>query len=133
MRSCLFLIVGIIVLVVGAAFSLQAYMYWHVEDGGSRKAIYADAQTLLAHTPAKEDLEQYVSVPPNRWPKSIAALRPLSVGVRLDGIYIEMRQFFVEESGYFVLSKESHFDPSRRGDPSYKPLGDGVWWYHISG
>jgi hypothetical protein len=62
----------------------------------------------------------------------IEDLKPRRVRVEPDGVYIAIGGFFVTEYGFFV-PRLVNFTPTSGGDPSYTPLGEGVWRYDIAG
>jgi hypothetical protein len=64
--------------------------------------------------------------------RTIASLRPLRIDVRDDGVYLVMGEHFVEEWGFFI-PHDGAFKPRAGGDPSFKPLAEGVWRYDIAG
>jgi hypothetical protein len=49
------------------------------------------------------------------------------------GLYIVVHEFFVEEAGYFIPKYPQRFVAPAGGDPSFRPLGEGVFWYEIKG
>jgi len=118
---------------------IWGYFSWHWEDSATRKAIYAEAQVLM-HMPPGKDLVLIPAPPgegpsdiyqPRRVPKAIESLKPFSVDIEKDGVWIPTRHYFDDESGYFV-PRDKAFDPRRKGIGSWEPIGDGVWWYHLS-
>lgn len=134
MRGCLFLVLGAVALLVLAGFSFNAYMSWHWESRATRQALAAEAVTVLKSVPLRPNdlLEPAEFVPPDRWPTTIPSLKPSNVVVRKDGLYVETREVFVDESGYFVPRDGTRFKPPHGAGLSFTPLGDGVWWYHLA-
>lgn len=53
--------------------------------------------------------------------------------MRAEGLYITTSSFFTEERGVFVLNPTVQFSPTRGTDPSYKPVGHGVFVYRRAG
>jgi hypothetical protein len=119
------------------------YYSWHFEDAATRKAIYADAQILIAQAPQNDAADPPALTPGGvpiprhveQFPphfserKSLTALKPLFVSVNEDGAYITMRMGF-DKSGYFVPRKGKPLKSPEALPTSYQPLGDGVWWFH---
>ena len=67
------------------------------------------------------------------WSPAIAALNPKHVWSAPEGLYICTREFFVDQQGFFVPRPGVVVTPSPTGDPSYAPLRDGLFTYHIRG
>ena len=67
------------------------------------------------------------------WPAEIQALKPSSVRVTAEGIYVETSSWFVQEAGLFVPRDSAAFVPAPGGDPEYKRLYGNVFSYRISG
>ena len=72
-------------------------------------------------------------IAPDSWPEEVRRLRPQSVRLTADGMYIELGSRFVESWGLFILRTGSSFQPSRGTDPSYRLLEGPVYWYEIKG
>ena len=62
----------------------------------------------------------------------IESLKPEYVDVQPDGVYIKIGGFFVTQFGFFV-PHDPAFKPAEGGDPSFTPLGEGVWRYDFAG
>ena len=71
------------------------------------------------------------------WPKEIAELKPKEIRSTEEGIYIELRSFFGEESGLFIPASKTGLDQTDPSvdstDPSYRPLYNNIYSYHIKG
>ena len=72
-------------------------------------------------------------IPPEEWPDEVQRLRPQSVRVSPDGVYIQQGSWLVEEWGVFIHRTGSNFRPSQGTDPSHRPLQGRVYWYEIKG
>jgi len=66
-------------------------------------------------------------------PPSLRALKPVRALRRPDGLYLVMKQLFVEDDGVFIASPGIHPPVGLGSDPSFVPLGTRVFRYHISG
>ena len=95
-------------------------------DPVAATALAKSADSLMRDSPVNE-------VPRHAWPKSIREHNPESVRVDPEGVYLRTGHAFVEAWGIFVLRKDSRFQPTRSGDPSYHPLHDRVYWYQTRG
>jgi hypothetical protein len=73
------------------------------------------------------------TVPESEWPQAVKRLRPKSVRVTPEGVYIMKEQKGTEERGVFVHLTVSSFLPTPGGDPSYRLIRDRVYWYEING
>jgi len=73
------------------------------------------------------------SLPPTSWPAAVVALKPEAVYLRAEGLYITTSSFFTNERGVFVLNPTAGFTPTQGSDPSYKPVGHGVFVYRVAG
>ena len=73
------------------------------------------------------------TLPRATWPASVVALKPVVVYLRAEGLYITTSSFFTEERGVFVLNPDAGFTPTQGSDPSYKPVGHGVFVYRVAG
>jgi hypothetical protein len=113
------------------AFSLVGCSLVPALDQAARQAIAAEAAALLAATPPGEG--PATAVPQAEWPTKIRSLEPQNVRVDAIGLYMAMGSIFAEERGYFVPRNEAAFSPMAGGDPSYRSLGDGVYWYEVKG
>lgn len=63
---------------------------------------------------------------------AIEDVHPQGIRVEADGVYIKTGSLFVTEWGFFV-PLDPAFKPAEGGDPSFTPLGEGVWRYDIAG
>lgn len=72
-------------------------------------------------------------IPSSHWPEAVAELKPKRVYRNHQGLYIITYEFFVEQSGIFILDPESSFIPSRLQDPSYDVVIAGVFIYRSAG
>lgn len=63
---------------------------------------------------------------------AIEDVHPQSTRVESDGVYIKIGGFGAMEFGFFV-PHDPAFKPPEAGDPSYTPLGEGVWRYDVAG
>ncbi len=89
------------------------------------EAIARDSSQLLRH--AEGD------IPASDWPESVTAIKPLRVTRDTNGVYIETFKFFVDVQGLFILDPSSSFKPTNDADPTYEPLGAGVYYWHAAG
>jgi hypothetical protein len=99
-------------------------------DQAGRQALAAEAAAMLS-TIAPDEVG--VSLPRDQWPPTILSLEPQDVRATASGLYVSMGSFLAMESGYFVPRNEAAFSPMAGGDPSYRSLGDGVYWFEIKG
>lgn len=67
------------------------------------------------------------------WPESVQSLSPRRVYVSEEGVYICIYTRYVTESGFFILSAISPYNPSSQGDPSYQKIQERIYWYDIQG
>jgi len=72
-------------------------------------------------------------IPSSHWPEAVAELEPKRVYRNHQGLYIITYEFFVEQSGVFILDPESLFIPSRLQDPSYDVVIAGIFIYRSAG
>jgi hypothetical protein len=72
-------------------------------------------------------------IPPEAWPAEIQNLKPESVRVRPEGLYIRTGSSFVEEVGLFVPSDPATFVPVPRSDPAYERVHDSLFSYYVAG
>jgi len=94
----------------------------------------ADASTLAREVaPLLQRQGSAGSLPRTSWPASVAALKPQAVYLRAEGLYIITSSFFTDERGVFVLNPMAGFSPARGTDPSYQPVGHGVFVYRRAG
>ncbi|MEI9932890.1 MAG: hypothetical protein WDM89_20720 [Rhizomicrobium sp.] len=128
-RTLIVLTLAIGVLFLASPFLFHLYFSWHWESEATRKAIYAASQTLMAQAPL-EGPDDHMILPQNRWPKTIASLKPFYVAVDSQGVNILLKVYFDDESGYFIPRRGTHFAPRRDVADFYTPLNDGVWWYY---
>src|SRR5688572_18075517 len=108
--------------------------------------LLAAALVACGRTPEPKELAELVSVapavllaapqsgtvPPSQWPAPVANLKPERVYATPEGLYVVSSSFFVQEQGLFVPRSASFtFQPGT--DPSYTPIGPGVFSYRIKG
>ena len=91
------------------------------------QALARDAPNVLANHPAPSIIEA------KDWPTSIAALDPEAVFVSVDGLYVVTTSFLASQWGVFVPWPTKHPSPGSGNDPSYTPIAEGVYTFHISG
>ena len=72
-------------------------------------------------------------IAPDSWPAEVRRLRPRSVRLTADGMYIELGSRFVASWGLFILRSGSQFQPTHTTDPSYRLLQGRVYWYEVKG
>ena len=73
------------------------------------------------------------AIPQPEWPVKVQKLRPRTVRVTSDGLYIERGSRFMESWGILVLRTGSTFEPAEGNDPSYRLLRGRVYWYEVKG
>ena len=67
------------------------------------------------------------------WPPSLQAIRPESVRIRSEGLYVQTSSFFVQEKGIFAPCDPDRFRPTSSTDPSYAQLDDNLYLYSVAG
>ena len=67
------------------------------------------------------------------WPVDIVALKPTAARKTQQGIYIQLRSFFSEESGLFFPADVGQFQSEMTNNPSFNKLSESVYSYHIKG
>jgi hypothetical protein len=92
-----------------------------------QRELLAEAVVLLDKTKAQGTVNK------GNWKEPIAALKPESVFVTNEGLYIKMGSSFGTEYGYFVPRPATVVNESSGTDPSYKKLGNGIYRYRIKG
>ena len=109
-------------------------------------ALLVTSLVACSRTPAPQELAALASVVPavlratpqsgavsaSQWPAPLAGLNPERVYVTPEGLYVVTSSFFVEEQGLFV-PRLAGFTIQLGTDPSYTPLGSGVFSYRIKG
>src|SRR4051812_25814553 len=116
-KGCLRIAVPIIILVVIAIYSAFPHP---TSNQTVLKAIAAESRQLLVSYPT----EQYVSVPEEKWPPTIASLKPFMVTVYPGMVHIGTKPFFDGGWGYgFISDKEPVMQPC------WSELGYGVYWH----
>ena len=73
------------------------------------------------------------SIDKTSWPSSIAGLKPKSLYVAPEGLYICTSRFLFEERGFFVPRPGTTVVATSSTDPSYKSMAAGLFTYHIKG
>jgi len=114
---------GLAVIVL-AAIPVVAIWRRHspTHDDVQLKAINAEARTLMARGPTRD----WRGVPQNRWPATIANLKPEWVKVNNWGVEVEIESYFDGGWGYDVV-------PNGAKPPMpiqcYRSLGRGIYWH----
>jgi hypothetical protein len=94
-------------------------------QGAQLVALAATAPGLLSETRSGE-------IPKSKWPSGVAQLDPESVRAAPEGLYVVLSSAGVEEHGLFV-PRAAGLAGSAGTDPSYTPIGQGVFSYHVKG
>lgn len=91
--------------------------------------LYSLTKAKIALSSAATDEFGYIEK--ENWPDTIKSLDPLSVRKTIDGIYIQLDESWVEESGLFLPFKGVKMN--NNSDPNFKQLDQNVYSYHIKG
>ena len=73
-----------------------------------------------------------VSIPEQRWPEQILVLKPESVRLTPEGLYVVTSSWFVEEVGFFIPRYYGVL-PDDSGEPKFRRLHENLFSYRISG
>ena len=121
---------SVIVVAILAAVPLVA---WVVSRSSVPAVDPLTADRLVAT--ADQWCEQFPEqdIPAEIWSEEVRQLRPQSVRVTPDGVYVEQGSFFVQAWGVFILRTGATPQPSASTDPSYRPLQGRVFWYENKG
>jgi hypothetical protein len=95
-------------------------------DAAATETILVDAQLIL-------DNASIGTLERSAWPESFSTLSPKAVRVAEEGLFIVTYSFYVEESGIFVPRDLAEFEWEPRSDPSFLPIGGGLFEYHFTG
>ena len=104
-------------------------------DEGAALVDKVGAARLVAEVSPLEIRASYQSfeVPKSSWPESVRELRPRTVRVGHDGVFIRLRSRFVEEEGVFVAFAGAVIDTASGRDPSFRPIAERIYWYKVKG
>ena len=69
----------------------------------------------------------------NNWPSIFNKINANEITIKKHGLYIQLSESFVEESGLFVPSKNFKVNIGPQYDPSYTEISNGVYKYRIKG
>ncbi len=64
------------------------------------------------------------------WPESIKALSPLSLSVDREGLYIKMKERFVDVWGIFIPREDSEKYLEKKTMPSYNRIVKGIYKFY---
>lgn len=110
-----------------AAFAVAAALTlggceWPTHNPAKLKEIRTEAHALMKAHPGQAD------IPPEQWPRAIAALEPEFVRIGPQGVHITTRAYFDGGWGYFVPTPRRGYvhEPGGR----YKEVGRGIYWWH---
>jgi hypothetical protein len=103
-------------------------------DRAQLAAIFSEAKATIAFLLANPSADA-ATLPISEAMKSagVTRLHKSNPGTLYDGLYLRVRESFTREWGYFVPSDPQRFRPPEGDDPSFEPLGEGVFWYEIKG
>ena len=73
------------------------------------------------------------AVPEKEWPETLRALRPESVSLGRDGVFVKLDSGFAGEEGLFIAYAGVSVATDRGTDPSFERLEGRVYWYRIKG
>jgi hypothetical protein len=114
------------VLAVLAALTLAVWLetgFWlPVLDQTALETIKTESHALMLAQPTKT----YVTIPKDRWPAAISALKPELVTVFSSDVDILIEPFFDGGWGYTVMRNERE-QPEPKG--RFLKLGPGIYWH----
>jgi len=67
------------------------------------------------------------------WPAAIRDLKPQSVRVEANGVFVQRWKAYVEEEGIFVAFPGAVIDTSAGREPSFTLIEPNIYWYRIKG
>jgi hypothetical protein len=73
---------------------------------------------------------EYVSLKPSLWPEAFKKLRPLRVGIYIDGVALAMEGNAATEQGIHIVPIAMDL-MKPRGSVHYEKIQDGVYWYRL--
>ncbi len=92
-----------------------------------QRELFTQAIELLDATKTQGPIDK------KHWKESIAALNPERVSVTNEGLYIKTGGLFATEHGLYVPRPATVVNENPGTDPSYKKLGNGIYYYEIKG
>lgn len=95
-------------------------------------SVGAERLTAAAESlaPLLNDARQWVE--PRRWPDPIRELKPESVSIDRDGIWVSKRIEFVNEEGILILFGGAEKPDGQCCNPFLARVGKGVFWFSIT-
>ena len=91
--------------------------------------LYSLTKAKIALSAAASDEFGYIKK--ENWPDTIKALEPINIRKTKNGIFIQLDESWVEESGLFLPFNGVNMNEN--SDPNYKQLDQHVYSYHIKG
>jgi hypothetical protein len=103
-RGCLSIAVPIVILI---AIGIYSYFPHPTHDQATLRLVATEARHLLATTPLSSKV-RFIVIPEDRWPSTIATLKPYSVIVRTGMVDVTTKPFFDGGWGYgFAADKRN--------------------------
>ena len=102
-----------------------------VACSGHTKFSESQSSELLMICKEIQSAEVFGQLSEEMWPESLRHFKARQVSITNYGAYIRLERLFVEESGIFCAFKQRPYEAD--GDPSYRPLADGLYTYHVLG
>lgn len=121
------------IVLAAVAATLTIVAAWYVLRSPVPRIDAATAARLSAFADRWVQPAEDSQIAPDSWPAEVRGLRPQSVRLTADGLYIELGSQFVTSWGLFILRSDSPFQPTRTTDPSYRLLQERVYWYEVKG
>ena len=100
-------------------------------DAAGAGNVIEEADELFERYPVDAGKDHWLSS--GQWPPGITRLKPLTLHVTEDGVYIRCDKLFVEEQGIFVLRDGSTFVPEPWSDPAFEEIEARIYYYEVKG
>jgi len=91
-----------------------------------------DAAILYKNAFAAHTLEM-ITIRTYNWPDSFRPLKPLRVGVYLDGVAVALAVQSTGETGIYVIPRSMDVEPRNAGGTKFEKITDGIYWYSFGG
>ena len=134
-RSATSLVIGLLMFLSGCAQSSFPGCILSDDGQSAAEAVAAkSARALFKETDIlwRSSHKEERTILPRDYPGSVLALKPSSVRVAPEGVYISIYSCFVTQEGIFIRHDPS-FEPPQTGDPGFSSIDGNVYWFDAPG
>lgn len=120
-----------VAILVGALWLLKPMVPPRIDEITAGKLVH-EADEIYSGS-CRLNSRRWELVEPKSWTTEVTKLKPISVRVDNNGVYVVLEKNYVEERGLFLLPSSSLYVPNLHTDPGYLRVEGRVFWYVVKG